>query len=270
MSLEAPSLCFGGQNASIAHSKEEVGPMRFLCVAISFALLAGCGPTAGESSGDASNVAPGACADGGARLAGTGLCQSEASVLLVADPNVRTPELEGCTWSVKELMLPGDEALLYRAATCSGVETTLSYAGGAHRAEISYESSAVYGDAGRGRVVVALYGTDPDQRGALNAAIAELSGRDRGSCEIVPAEREGWPTDALLIAPSAAARARLAEGRPIVACGPLGIDETKVSYWRVRQGFAWFFDLGNRDPDFDAGNMAVFTQSVEGTWRLKA
>jgi hypothetical protein len=167
-------------------------------------------------------------------------------------------------------MLPGEEALLYRAATCGGVETTLAYAGGARRAELSYQSSAVHGDAARGRVVVALYGTDPDPQGALNAAIAELSVRDRGSCQIVPAEREGWPADALLIAPSAMARARLFEGRPVVACGPLGIDETKVSYWRVRQGFAWFFDLGDRDPDFDAGNMAIFIRSPDGSWRPKA
>jgi hypothetical protein len=185
--------------------------------------------------------------------------------LLVADPNVRTPELENCTWSVKEVMV-GDEALLYRAAACAGVETTLAFAGGAHRAELSYESSAVYGDTARGRVVVALYGADPDPQGALNAAIAELPARERGLCRIVPAEREGWPTDALLIAPNAPAR----EGRPVVACGPQGIDETKVSYWRVRQGFAWFFDLGNRDPDFDAGNMAIFTRSPEGAWRRKA
>ena len=46
--------------------------------------------------------------------------------MLVSDPEVRTPELENCTWSVKEIMLPGEEALLYRAATCGGVETTLA------------------------------------------------------------------------------------------------------------------------------------------------
>ena len=51
--------------------------------------------------------------------------------------------------------------------------------------------------------------------------------------------------------------------------GPQGIDETKVSYWRVRQGFAWFFDLGDRDPDFSAGNMAVFTRNPDGAWRRK-
>lgn len=244
--------------------------MRLLCVAIALALLAGCGPTAERSATGVEDAQSAACADGGVRLTGTGLCQSEASALLVSDPNVRTPELEGCTWSVKELMLPGDEALLYRAARCGEVETALAFAGGARRAEISYESSAVHGDAARGRVVVALYGTDPDPQGALTAAIAALPHQDQGSCQIVAAGREGWPTDALLIAPSTLARTRLFEGRPVVACGPLGIDETKVSYWRVRQGFAWFFDLGNRDPDVDAGNMAIFTRGADGAWRLKA
>lgn len=241
--------------------------MRFLFASLSFIALASCGQPAPSPASDAATG--GACADGGEPLAGTGLCQSEADALLVADPNVRTPELEGCTWSVKEVMLPGDEALLYRAAACNGVETTLGFAGGARRAEISYESSAVHGDDAVGRVVVALYGTDPDPQGALNAAIAALSYREQGSCQIVAAEREGWPADALLIAPSAEARARLFEGGPVVACGPQGIDETKVRYWRVRQGFAWFFDLGDRDPDFDAGNMAIFMRDANGAWRAK-
>jgi hypothetical protein len=74
--------------------------MRFLCVAISLTLLAGCGPAAEQSASGASNAAPPECTDGGARLAGTGLCQREAGALLVADPSVRTPELENCTWSV--------------------------------------------------------------------------------------------------------------------------------------------------------------------------
>lgn len=238
--------------------------MRFLCVVISVALLAGCGPAAKRPQSEAAKGASAGCADGGARLAGTGLCQSEASAILVSDPEIRTPELENCTWSVKEVMLPGDEALLYRAAKCGEVDTVLTFAGGAHRAELSYESSAVYGDGGSGRVVVALYGTDPDPQGALKAAIAELPEKDRGSCRIVAAQREGWPADALLIAPGEPAQAG-----PVVACGPLGIDETKASYWRVCQGFAWFFDLGSRDPDIDAGNMAIFTRGPDGSWQRK-
>jgi hypothetical protein len=149
--------------------------MRFLIVACALALIAGCGPASSPSGAQAA-----ACADGGARLAGTGLCQSEARTLLTADPNVRTPELEGCAWSIKEVMLPGDEALLYSAATCGERDTVLGFAGGARSAEIAYESSAVHGQEATGRVLVRLFGVDPDPQGALTAAIAEApAGRAR-------------------------------------------------------------------------------------------
>lgn len=239
--------------------------MRFLVVACALALIAGCGPSS-NSGPDASQAA--ACADGSVRLAGTRLCQAEARTLLTADPNVRTPELEGCAWSIKEVMLPGDEALLYSAATCGERDTALSYAGGAHSAEIAYESSAVYGQEAAGRVLVRLFGVDPEPQGALTAAIAEAPAG--ASCEIQPAQREGLPADALIIAPNARARASLPAGQPIVACGPMGINETKQSYWRVRQGFAWYFDLGAQDPDIDAGNMTIITRGADGVWQVKS
>lgn len=242
--------------------------MRALFVTGVMALLAGCQPAPKNPEPAKASVIA-ACADGAPRLEGTGLCRAEAESLAARDPNVRTPELVDCTWAIRDLMLPGDEALLYRSATCKGIETKLAYAGGAHRAEISYESSAVYGAAGAGRVVLSLYGTDPDPQGALKAAIAEAPAAERSTCEIRTAGYEGWPTDALLIAPTAAARARLPRGEKVKACGPMGIDETKASYWRVRQGFAWYFDLGAQDPDFDAGNMVVVAKGADGVWKLK-
>ena len=246
--------------------------MKALFVIGAIALLAGCQPAPKESETAKARVAApeaSACAEGAARLAVTGLCPAEAEVLAAHDPNARTPELPDCTWTIRELMLPGDEALLYRSATCKGVETELAFAGGAHRAEVSYLSSAVYGAAGAGRVVLALYGTDPDPQGALKAAIAEAPAAERLTCETRLADYEGWPTDALLIAPNAAARAELPKDIKVKACGPMGIDETKVSYWRVRQGFAWYFDLGAQDPDFDAGSMAVIARGADGVWKLK-
>jgi hypothetical protein len=241
--------------------------MRNVIFAGALALLTACGPSTerAEKSGSANE----ACADGGARLEGTGLCQDEAQVLVPRDPDLRTPELEGCTWVVNETMLPADEALLYRAAVCKGVTTKLTYAGGARSAEIAYERSAMFGDAANGRVVIRLFGTDPDPQGALKAAIAEAPAAERGTCEIRNEVREGWPTDALFLVPSDAALAKLPKDKPVVACGPMGIDGTKVSYWRVRQGFAWFFDLGNTDPDFDAGNMTVVAKGPDGRWQRK-
>ncbi|MBL8558830.1 MAG: hypothetical protein JNM47_08935 [Hyphomonadaceae bacterium] len=239
--------------------------MRLLAVGLLLCVVA-CGPQQKPSDGSS---AAAACADGSARLAGTGLCQSEAAALVGRDPEIRTPELEGCTWTVNETMLPTDEALLYRAAVCNGVTTQLGFAGGARSADIAYEQSAKIGDAAKGRVVIRLFGVDPDPQGALKAAIAEAPAASSAGCEIRSEFREGWPTDALFLAPNDAARARLPKDKPVVACGPMGIDETKVSYWRVRQGFAWFVDLGREDPDFDAGNITVVAKGADGVWRPK-
>ena len=74
----------------------------------------------------------------------------------------------------------------------------------------------------------------------------------------------GWPTDALLIAPTTAARAKLPMDVKFKACGPMGIDETKVGDWRVRPGFAGYFDLGAQDPDFDAGVMVFIARGAVG------
>jgi hypothetical protein len=232
--------------------------MRLATIAV-LAALAACQP-APRSADPGERATPAACADGGARLEGTGLCQAEAAQLVVRNPDVRVPELAaGCDWAVNETMLPGDQALLYYAARCNGATSTLEYAGGAHSAEIS----------SRGRVVMRLFGAAPDPRGAIRAAIEGAPANERASCEIVSLAREGWPKDALFIAPNAAARAKLPKDKPVVACGPMGLDETRKSYWRVVGGFPAFIDEGTSDPDVDLGNIAVVAKGAEGTWAPK-
>jgi hypothetical protein len=243
------------------------GLMRAFVVMAALALAAGCAPPA-ETDATAEAPATG-CADGSTPLAVTGLCQADAQALLLVDTAARTPELENCTWSIKELSLPA-EVLLYPAATCGEATTTLTFAAGARAAEISYETSALGGAEAVGRVVTRLYGTEPDPQGALTAAIAEEVPAMRRVCEIQPAAREGWPADALIIDLNEAARANWPEGEPVVACGPTGIDETKVSYWRIRQGFAWFVDVGSTQPDFDAANMTIVVQDASGAWVAKS
>lgn len=239
--------------------------MRALIMAVSLTLLLGCG--SGEQT--ASPAEANACADGGARLAVTGLCQEEALALLPLDPNARSPELEGCTWGVGETELPLDEALLYRTATCNGVTTKLGFAGGAQSAEISYETSALSGPDAAGEVFVRLFGTDPDPQGALTAAIAELPAAERRTCEIRAAGIEGWPADALVIAPTAAARARMPQNEPIAACGPFGLNEDEANFWRVRQGYAAFYTLGQEQLDFDAHTMQFVVRGEDGRWTVK-
>ena len=241
--------------------------MRGLVIVGALALLAACSPS--DPGGTATTEAAAACADGSARLPGTGLCQAQALALIPSDPTVRTPELEGCAWVANETMLPGDEALLYRAAQCDGVTTQLAFAGGAHSAEISYETSALDGAAAAGQVVIRLFGTDPEPQGALQAAIAELPAAEQATCEIRPAGYEGWPADALLIAPTAMARAQLPQDEPLAACGPLGLNENEVNFWRVRQGFAAFYTLGQEQPAFDAYNVVFVAKGADGTWAVK-
>lgn len=238
--------------------------MRQVIAAGLVAFMVACSPTAqspASKSEATSDAKSGACADGGPQLPGTGLCQADAKELLTLDPDVRTPELEGCTWSVNETMLPADEALLYYAATCKGVTTALGFAGGARSAEIAYETSAAYGDAAKGRVVIRLYGVDPDPQGALKAALAEAPAADRAKCEIRTAGYEGLAKDALIIAPK--------DGVRQASCGPQGVADKTMRYWRVRQGFAWFFDLGGQELDFDAGNAAIVTKGADGVWARK-
>lgn len=238
--------------------------MRGLILIGALALLAACNP-AGKPE---ASTEPAACADGSTRLAGTGLCQSEAAALLRVDPGARSPELADCTWQINETMVV-DEALLYRAASCKGVVTTLAYAGGAQSAEISYERSALFGEAAVGDVVIRLFGTDPDPQGALKAALAEAPPEEQAICEIRLAGYEGWPSDALLIAPTAAARAKMPQNEPITACGPLGVDEGSARFWRVAQGFAWFFDLGQEQLDFDAASVTAVAKGADGVWVTK-
>lgn len=243
--------------------------MRFLIVAGASALsLLACSPTDNADTSAAASD-PYACADGAPRLTVTGLCQAEALALLPSDPEARSPEREGCTWSAGETAMPGNEALLYRAATCNGVTTQLSFAGGAHSADISYETSALFGPSAAGRTLIRFFGTDPDPQGALAAAIAALPAAEQRACAIRPAGYEGWPADALVIAPTEAARARLPQNEPITACGPFGLNEDELNFWRVRQGYAAFYTLGQEQPDFDAYAMQVIVRDSEGNWSVK-
>jgi hypothetical protein len=240
----------------------------FIVVAAAALSLAACVPS-GTDTADPETAESG-CRDEGAPLAGTGLCQSVATAMLAMPPEGAQAETfpEGCEAVVNEVMLPGDEALLYRAARCNGTTTQLAFAGGAQSAEISIETLAFDPAAEPGQVVIRLFGTEPNPQGALTAAIAALPAAEQGQCEIRAAGIEGWPADALVIAPTAAARARMPQNEPIQACGPLGLDEDSTRYWRVAQGYAWFFDLGQESQGFDPASLTRVRRDADGAWTV--
>src|SRR5262249_15963944 len=151
-----------------------------------------CGP---KPVTDAHTVSPdgSTCPDDGPRLKLTGICQGRAVAYLGDNKGAREPTLpDGCTWTVNETMLAGDDALLYRAATCKGATTQLAFSAGAKSAELRYDKSAVFTDDDKSHVLIRLFGTDPDPQGALKAAIAELPKAEQAKCEIQPAGVDTW------------------------------------------------------------------------------
>jgi hypothetical protein len=232
--------------------------------------LSACEPKAADApkteASDAAAVAP--CRDDGPRLPGTGICQSSVHAFLTPAEGAEMPGIaDGCSWGVNETMLPQNEALLYNAMTCNGVTTKLAFAGGASKAILSYETSAL--GATQGKDLIELWGVDPDPQGALKAAIAALPAGEQAVCVIEPAGVDGWPKDALVIRPNAAARASMPNDGPIAACGPYGVDEDSATYWRIAQGYAWFFDLGQDQLDFDPGSITVISNADGNGWIIK-
>jgi hypothetical protein len=168
---------------------------------------------------------------------------------------------------MNETGLAGDEALLYQAATCNGATTKLAFAGGAKSASISYETSALGGDAVKGQEMIRLF-TAPveDPQANLKQIIAEDP--EAKDCVIRPAGVTHWPADALVIAPTDEARAKMPTDEPISACGRWGLDEDSTRYWVIRQGYAWFFDLGQDTPDFSERTMVLMRKDAGGAWSV--
>src|SRR5205085_2204120 len=98
-------------------------------------------------------------------------------------------------------------------------------------------------------------------RKQIEAQKAAAPKTEQASCEVRLAAIDQWPSDALLLAPNKAARARLPKDEPIAACGPFGVDEDAQTFWRVAQGYAWFFDMGQDTMDFDPASLLLLKKT---------
>ncbi len=173
---------------------------------------------------------------------------------------------ESCGWVVQETEFAGD-VLLYRALKCGDKTARLAFAGGAQMAELSIEATAL-GDS-LGKVMVQIASADPAQPTANVLAITRGAMNDpteAASCEVRKAKIDVWPNDALVVDISTAAAASIPEDGPRTACGPYGLDEDSSRYWRVFQGFSWFFDFGQDAHEFDIGSFTLMTKDANGKW----
>jgi hypothetical protein len=180
---------------------------------------------------------------------------------IVYAPGPRPAPPAGCEWVMNELALPEDEFLLYMAAKCNGKVKTLDYAGGAHKAELTYGED--------GPVAVQILSAEPDGQTAILEHARELIDRkaDAARCAVRPARNPRWPEDALVVDVKDADTASDGKGTPRSACGPYGFQQNAQNFWRVINGFTWFFSLGTGAAEIDPGSFTVAVKDAQGNWK---
>jgi len=246
--------------------------MRKLALSAFGLLLTGCTPVAAPPPAPAP-VTPTAeaCPDDGPRLPNTGLCVGR-SINYIDPANISpdsSPLPDGCSWTMNDLGLPLDEAIIYRAMSCKGVTTTLAFAGGARSASLEYVRSALFGESAGGQEPVRLFTQwegDPD--GFFKDYVSQLDAPENTQCEVQPVKIEGWPAGARVIGPNAATAATLTDDGPMSMCGPLGIDTGSQTYWLDRHGYHWFFNLGQDSVDFDPASLTLMRKNANGEWEV--
>lgn len=229
---------------------------------LGFSFAAAVAVLAGLPSGDA-EAKEKACPGGEARLPLTNWCQRKALKYLNAAGGYNEP-MQGCEWVVQETEFAGD-ALLYRAMKCGENVAKLSFAGGAQLAELRIETSSIGFE--KGGIVVQVASADPANPTANVQSIARgaLDASEAAKCFVRPAGIDSWPTDALVVDVTPEEAAKITEDGPRTACGPYGLDEDSATYWRVFQGFSWFFSLG-QEVEYDAGSFTLLTKDASGQW----
>lgn len=218
-----------------------------MTISFRWAFLAGCALLAGCGGGGTAKTEPAAAAT-----------PKVASPIVYA-PGPRPAPPAGCEWVMSEVAMPGDEFLLYMAAKCNGKVKALEYAGGAHKAELKYGEN--------GPAVVEIFSAEPDGKTAILRYAKEgiPSKAEAAKCEVRAAKNPQWPEDALVVDVSEAAKAKA--GAPRSACGTYGYKEGSQSYWRVMNGFSWFFALGTGAAEIDPGSFTIATKDAQGTWK---
>lgn len=246
--------------------------MSALCLV---SVLAACGPKPAAPEPQAVAAKPAApCPDDGPRFAATGLCTGRISnyydpEALLPEPRIDAPAGRECRWAFVETPMI-DEALIYRAVACKDGATNLDFGAGAHRAGLFYKTSAFFKDVKPDTEVAKIFlASDKDPQSPLKERIAELPPAERAKCVIKPANIQGWPKDALWITYNDDAAKSLSKGEVNAVCGEYGMDEDSQRFWLVRQGYAFFFDLGQEQSDIDPASFLVFAKGADGTWAPK-
>lgn len=216
-----------------------------------------------ESEAPAKPAEMQSCADDGERLPLTGLCAGRAVKYLNMDASASPPAADGCEWKVMETEMP-DGVLLYRGLQCDAGQTKLEFSGGAQRGELKLVSSAYLGKIDEPPAYVLVYPIEGDARRGVTALAREeiKDAAEATQCSARHGKGKGWPSDALVVdIPGGEA-----QPAPRSACGDLGVNDELAAFWRVSEGYGWFFQMGQADMEIDPGSFTLMTKQLDGSW----
>lgn len=242
--------------------------LRLLGASAMISVLAACsGGGDDEAEAGAQQSAETSCADDGERLKLTGLCKGRAVNYLSMEtsPSIEAPE--GCEWQVLEAALPADEVLLYRGLVCGDKAVQLDVAVGAERAELKIARTAFLETSGEPWTVGYMYTAEGDPAKAVTQRALSVieNPAEAANCNARPAKVEGWPSDAMVVDTDPKGSST-PDGSPVVVCGELGYSDEANKYWRVSQGYAWFFDFGQDMVEIDPGSFTIMAKDADGNW----
>jgi hypothetical protein len=245
---------------------------RSVAVLIALFMATGCGQQTDaikadkpvdRSTAKLSHVETAACASSAVKLPLTQLCPEAATALMQIPPGSAAAAPEGCRWTPGEVALSSQEALLYQAARCGSRTAKLAYHPDKPLARFTLTASP-YEEPVDSTDVIARMTTAGSQADLLRIARGFIGNAgERARCQVRRAEMEGWPKDALVIDEVPAPPADGVRS----ACGELGLDEDAQTFWRLSQGRAWFFHLGQEVPVVDAGSFTLVCKDGNDHWR---
>ncbi len=201
----------------------------------------------------------------------TGFCTSQVKHLLPA-PSKRFIEglkLFGCKPVINDANFMG-HIILYQAAQCKGRPAQLEGGGGAHSASIDLWGGGFHADTLEDSVKVATVLAAPANHPTGNLlrwvrdSMAEHYTKaqiERCTPRKEPDEgAEAWVVDEY----SLSNLPTLLDG-PRVACGDYGYTQESRAFWRITQGLAMFFNLGqDAASDIDPLSITFFSQTADG------
>lgn len=219
------------------------------------------------------------------KLPGTGLTHEQAAALIGGEKPSQEAFFDpykDCKWAVNETPFPtldGPGYLLYYVPECKGRKSLLDYTGGAHYSELTVVDSAFaayseepFTPPGYPLVRIADPGEGDVRANLLVRVRSEMEDSAmQPKCGILPTDYTGLPADHIVIGLMPEHRndkpEYLEPYGAVGLCGPFG-ENDGVSFWRIFQRRAWFFNLGQDAwQDIDAASLTLVTSDGAGGWK---